>query len=257
MKASVRILLIALILFSGFMATRPIETRAQALKLSPGDYIGRFRYSAYNIMVDDQKRGDISTHIDIVRNTYVEGTLIIHVDKAGKIKSNFEVLPDSVPTYYIYNARITPIACSLTSYLEGETKIKFTPKPGYTFDPKNPALTANINISKINTLHFMQMGTNTDCPHLATRYFLERGVNDQIAAMNKFKEMNFNILRVSKDHFSGDIYLKNYTKTLPTAGGSIIDSEKDNFFIVYKSDLLAPIDDNDDVVPLVPEWRTK
>jgi hypothetical protein len=69
--------------------------------------------------------------------------------------------------------------------------------------------------------------------------------------------MEFLVVRISNGQFSGTITIPGYEKRLPTPGGFIQDRDKDGFFIVYNSDLLAPLTDDDAVVPLVEEWRSK
>lgn len=256
MKSSTCILLIMIIFLMALVAPAPGISQAKTQNLSPGDYAGRFRYSAYNMMVDDQKSGSTTSHIDIVRNTYVEGTIFLTVDKNGKIRPKVRITPDSVATYYIYTARITPINCSVTGYLEGETRMTIKPNSSSAFDPKSPSFSANFTLNNISPLSYSKMGINTDCPNVATRGFLVKGVNDQIGALNKYKVLKFNILRISEEGFSGDVYVPQYEKKLPTPGGFISDTDKEGFFSVYKIDLLAPLTD-DDLAPLVSEWRTK
>lgn len=256
MKSSAKILLIMIIFLVVILAAAPTTSQAKSQNLSPGDYAGRFRYSAYNMMVDDQKSGSATSHIDVARNLYVEGTIFLTVDKNGKIRSKIKITPDSVSSYYIYTARITPIECSVTGYLEGETRINIKPNSSSAFDPKSPSFSANFTLSNISPLSYFKQGINTDCPDVATRSFLIKGVNDQIRALNKYKTLKFNILRITEEGFSGDIYVPQYEKKLPTPGGFISDTDKDGFFNVYKFDQLAPLT-VDDLAPLVSEWRTK
>jgi len=257
MKLTTRILLITSVVFVGILLLSPLQAQAQSQKITPGTYSGRFRYSAYNMMIDDQSNGEITTHIDYVRNTYVEGTLIIEVDKNGKILPGIQFTTDSIPTYFIYTARITPMACSVTGYLEGETKVDLKQNSSGTFDPKAPDFSATVKFSDIIPQNHNMSGTNTDCPDLGSRSFMEQGVNDQIRALNNFNLMEFLVVRTSNGQFSGTITIPGYEKRLSTPGGFIADRDKDGFFIVYNIDSLAPLTDDDAVVPLVEEWRSK
>jgi hypothetical protein len=209
------------------------------------------------MMVDDQSSAEINTHIDLARNTYVEGTLILQVDKNGKILPGIQFNTDSIPTYYIYTARITPISCSVTGYLEGETKVDLKHNSAAAFDPNAPSFSANVNFSDIIPQNHSKSGISTDCPELGTLAFMKDGVNDQIRALNSFKLMEFMVVRITNGQFSGTITIPGYEKRLPTPGGFIADRDKDGFFIVYNVNALAPLTDDDAVVPLVEEWRSK
>jgi hypothetical protein len=256
MKLTNRILLMTAIVFIGILILSPLEAQAQSQKISPGTYMGRFRYSAYSMMIDDQGMEGISSHFDWVQNVYVEGTLIIQVDKNGKILSGIKFLTDSIPTYYIHTVRITPSSCSVTGYLEGETKIDLKQNSAGTFDPNAPIFSANFTFNNISPLSYSSSGVDTDCPGFMSQPRMIEGVNDQIGALNKYKVMKFTVVRVSNGQFSGVIVIPGYDKKLPTPGGFIAERDKDGFFNVHKIDTLAPLTD-DDLAPLVGDWRSK
>jgi hypothetical protein len=256
MKLTNRILLIVAVVFIGILVSAPLTTQAQSQKLTSGTYMGRFRYSAYDILIDDQKLGGSTTHVDSVLNAYVEGTLVIQVDNKGKILPGIKFIPDSIPTYYIYTARFTPIVCNVTGYLEGETSIVLKQNSASSFDPKAPSFAANFTFNNVNPLSYSRMGVDTDCPEMATQSFLEQAASDQVTALNTYQLMKFTVLRVSKDQFSGTIVVPGYDKKLSTPGGFITERDKDGFFNVHRIDPLAPLTD-DDLAPLVGEWRTK
>jgi hypothetical protein len=90
------------------------------------------------------------------------------VGKDGKIQPGFTIQPNSISTYYIYTARITPIACNVTGYMEGETKVTFTKRP-FTFNSQTPSFSANVKFNNISPLNYQRMGTYSDCPSAATR----------------------------------------------------------------------------------------
>jgi hypothetical protein len=256
MKLTTRILLLTSILFIGILILSPLQAQAQSQKISPGTYMGRFRYSAYNMMADDQSSGDFSSHIDMSRNTYVTGTLVIQVDKSGRILPGVKFITDSIPTYYIYTARIKPIVCSVTGYLQGETKVDLTQNSTGTSDPNAPTFSATVKFDDIVPQSYSKWGVSTDCPELATQPFMKDGVNDQIRALNRFNVMKFSVVRITEEQFSGTIVIPGYEKNLSTPGGFIADRDKDGFFNVHKTDTLAPLTD-DDLAPLVGEWRSK
>jgi len=256
MKLTTRILTMTSIVFIIILLLSPLPAQARSQKISPGTYMGRFRYSAYNMMVDDQSNGDITSHVDMVRNTYVEGTLVIQVDKSGKILPGIQFITDSIPTYYIYTARITPASCSVTGYLEGETQVDLKQNSTGSFDPNAPTFAATVKFSDIIPQNFNMSGINSDCPEVGTQPFMVQGVNDQIHALNNFNKMIFSVVRITDGQFSGNIVIQGYEKKLSTPGGFISDRNKDGFFNVHKIDTLAPLTD-DDLAPLVPEWRSK
>lgn len=256
MKFTIRILLVASILLIVITLLPPAHAQAQSEKLSPGTYMGRFRYSAYQIKIDDHDLVDIKTHAEIAQNAYVEGTLTLQVDKNGKIRPGIKFVPDSIPTYYLYTYRIVPKSCNVTGYLEGETKLDLKQNSADSFDPKAPAFSGIVRFSNIIPLSYWQTGTTTDCPGVATRSFLEKGVNEQVRALNKFSVMRFTVVSMSKDQFSGTILLDGYAKKLITQGGYVESKENDGYFNVHKIDPLAPLTE-DDLASLVEEWRSK
>jgi hypothetical protein len=256
MKLTARILFLTSIVFVGILLLSPLQAQALSQKITPGTYTGRFRYSAYNMMIDDQSGGEVTTHIDYARNTYVEGTLILQVDKNGNILPGIQFETDSIPTYFIYTARITPISCSVMGYLEGETKVDLKQNSSSAFDPNAPSFSANVNFSDIIPQSYYMSGINTDCPDLGTQPFMVGGVNDQIRALNKFSLMEFLVVRITNGQFSGTVTIPGYEKRLSTPGGFVQDRDKNGFFIVYNIDLLAPLTDDDHLAPVAEEWRS-
>jgi hypothetical protein len=255
MKYVSRILILLIVFTMGVLSPPPGTALAKSNKLTPGIYMGRFQYSAYAIMVDDQKVDDITTHVDHVANVYIQGTIIIQVDKNGKINPGIKIIPDTVQTYMINTMRVNKIACSVTGYIEGETKIKMKPT-SVSNDSQAPSFSADISLSNINTLNHKKSGDDADCPSFATKKGMESGSTDQINALNKYKVMKFTIVRNSEGQFSGNIIIPGYQKKLSTPGGYILEKDTDGFFNVHLNDPLAPVTD-DSTAPLVGEWRTK
>jgi hypothetical protein len=256
MKLTNRILLMTAIVFIGILILSPLEAQAQLQKISPGTYVGHFRHSAHAMMVDVQIAGKSSSHFSWVQNTYVEGTLIIEVDKNGKILSGIKFLTNSVPTYYIDTKCIIPSSCCVTGYLEGETKIDLKQNSAGTFDPNAPVFSANFTFNNVNPLSYSNSGVDTDCPGFASQSYLIEGRNAQIDALNKYKVMEFVVVGVSNDHFSGYVVIPGWDRTVPTPGGYAEWEDKDSLFNVHKIDILAPLTD-DDLAPLVGDWRSK
>jgi hypothetical protein len=63
------------------------------------------------------------------------------------------------------------------------------------------------------------------------------------------------VVRSTKDNISGSIYMPGFEISTSASGATLIQKDPDGFFILYKTDPLAELDDGE--LASLSEWRSK
>lgn len=235
------------------LAISPPTTQAAALELSPGDYMGKFTYSIYNTLYDRQTLDDGNYVLtDYTTNVDIEGTIAIEVDKKGNIKPGVKITITGVPVYSYYQLVISDRQCNVISHISAESSGSVK---NSNVGSVGGMFTRDLNLAQASLQFSNVIGSTSDCQPLADQEFLLRGVNKIIDALNKFKTMQFVIVRASPDSISGTITIQGEPYKETTPGGFILLHEK-GYFQVHN--ILSSLVDNpsNDTSP-AGEWRTK
>lgn len=255
MKRIFWIFQIGCIMTMTFLVNSAFPAQANPAKLSPGTYMGHFNYSVDRWVASNVGGGGGQIGIDYQTDFEVQGTLVITVDKNGKIKPGVQIVPNRVTTYDIHSVHFSEGDCNGTGYLGGEAKATIKHDRSTAFDPSAPGFTASLSVGYISPTNYEKWGSTTDCPPAVSKQVLEKATNALIQVLNNHKSMKFLVVSMSENSISGTVYMPGVAVKLDGPGGMGGLKDPDGFFIVYKTDLLAPLDDGS-LAPLT-DWRTK
>lgn len=253
MKLVQRIITLVIVLVILFITVSPSTTQAATSNLTPGVYMGKFTYSYYNTIYDQQTSDDGNYVLtDSTIRIDIEGTLTIEVDKKGNIKSGAKIDLTGSPSNNYYQLVISDRNCNVVSYISSESRGSVKTNNSST---AGGVIKGDLNLGSANLDFFNVVGQSNDCQPLADQEFLLNGVNKVIEALNKFKTMQFLIVRASPNSISGTITIQDTPYKESTPGGFILLREN-GFFLVHN--VLASLDDNPSSESSSSgEWRTK
>ena len=247
-----RILKLVIILVVLLFAISPQTTQAAALKLSPGAYMGRFTYSQYNTLYDRQTSDGTYILNDWTTNVDIEGMITLEVDKKGNIKPGAKITITGVPAYSYVQLVISDRQCNVISHVSAESsgsvKTGSTGSAGGLFK-------RDLNLAQASPQFFNVIGSTSDCRPLADQESLMKNINKVIDALNKFKTMQFLIVRASPDSISGTITIPGVPHKETTPGGFILLKET-GYFQVHNV-LSSLVDNPSSETSPAGEWRTK
>ncbi len=262
MKAAYRVLLTVLFTAAIILAQAPSITQAQAKKLTPGYYAGRFYYTADWLMLNDQSQGNLKSHLNYAGNVYIEGVIYLQVEKNGNFRSGVKIQPNSVTTYELHTFSLAPTSCSVTGYLSGDAGGKIKANSSAPLNSKIPFITASVALNNSSPMYYKKMGNDQECSYVPSQPLLQNYSNNHIAVLNKLKSMKFVVVNYAEDFINGTITVTGFAKDTPSKGGYIKTTE-DGFFLIHRFEPLAALDDDslaplvDDSIAPLGEWRTK
>lgn len=233
----------------------PQAARAASVKLTPGFYTGKFTYSSYSTIFDNQQFDDGSfVKTDSTVNVDVEGTLTFEVDKKGNIQPGAKITITGVPSNAYYQLIISDLKCNVISYVNAESSGSAKTSPSGS---TSGVIKGDLNLASASLQFFNVAGQTDDCQPIADQNFLLKGINKHVATLNKFKTMQFIIVRASKTSISGTVTIEGTPTKLSTPGGFI--RIRENGFFLAQNVLSSLTGDQTSGISLSPrgEWRDK